>query len=120
MCVCVYDYMCECPLKMPVTPIFVPVSTDLRVSGCYGLFVPGPSPGQVAMATLDWWTTLAVELAHTRALDETRGVAIQVGSCSSSFFKPATFSIFMQSPSGDGDLIELLPSFQNIFKEFCT
>ncbi|GLD54386.1 protein transport protein Sec24C-like protein, partial [Lates japonicus] len=53
------------------------VSKDLRVSGCYGLFVPGPSPGQVAMATLDWWTTLAVELAHTRALDETRGVAIQ-------------------------------------------
>lgn len=31
------------------------------------------------MATLDTWTTLAVELAHTRALDETRGVAIQVG-----------------------------------------
>ncbi|KAG7236466.1 hypothetical protein INR49_000840 [Caranx melampygus] len=53
------------------------VSKDLRVSGCYGLFVPGPSPGHVAMATLDWWTTLAVELAHTRALDETRGVAIQ-------------------------------------------
>lgn len=34
------------------------------------------------MATLDRWTTLAVELAHTRALDETRGVAIQVGSSS--------------------------------------
>ncbi|XP_049434438.1 protein transport protein Sec24C [Epinephelus fuscoguttatus] len=53
------------------------VSKDLRVSGCYGLFIPGPSPSQVAMATLDWRTTLAVELAHTRALDETRGVAIQ-------------------------------------------
>ncbi|XP_040897876.1 protein transport protein Sec24C isoform X2 [Toxotes jaculatrix] len=53
------------------------VSKDLRVSGCYGLFVPGPSPGRVAMATLDRWTTLAVELAHSRALDETRGVAIQ-------------------------------------------
>ncbi|XP_038560323.1 protein transport protein Sec24C-like [Micropterus salmoides] len=53
------------------------VSKDLRVSGCYGLFIPGPSPGQVPMATLDWLTTLAVELAHTRALDEARGVAIQ-------------------------------------------
>ncbi|KAM9360127.1 protein transport protein Sec24C [Symphorus nematophorus] len=53
------------------------VSKDLRVSGCYGLFIPGPSPGLVTMATLDWLTTLAVELAHTRALDETRGVAIQ-------------------------------------------
>ncbi|XP_029365902.1 protein transport protein Sec24C [Echeneis naucrates] len=53
------------------------VSKDLRVSGCYGLFVPGPSPARVALATLDKWTTLAVELAHTRALDETRGVAIQ-------------------------------------------
>lgn len=53
------------------------VSKDLRVSGCYGLFLPGPSPSHVALATLDWRTTLAVELAHTRALDETRGVAIQ-------------------------------------------
>ncbi|XP_042344949.1 protein transport protein Sec24C [Plectropomus leopardus] len=53
------------------------VSKDLRVSGCYGLYIPGPSPSQVTMATLDWRTTLAVELAHTRALDETRGVAIQ-------------------------------------------
>ncbi|KAM7391158.1 hypothetical protein PAMP_021869 [Pampus punctatissimus] len=56
----------------------ISVSKDLRVSGCYGLFVPGPSPSQVSMATLDWQTTLAVELAHSRALDETRGVAIQV------------------------------------------
>lgn len=54
------------------------VSKDLRVSGCYGLFIPGPSPGQVAMATLDRRTTLAVELTHTRALDEKRGAAIQV------------------------------------------
>ncbi|XP_006809662.1 protein transport protein Sec24C [Neolamprologus brichardi] len=54
------------------------VSKDLRVSGCYGLFVPGSNPGRVTLATLDTWTTLAVELAHTRALDETRGVAIQV------------------------------------------
>ncbi|XP_037634640.1 protein transport protein Sec24C isoform X3 [Sebastes umbrosus] len=53
------------------------VSKDMRVSGCYGLFLPGPSPSHVTMATLDWRTTLAVELAHTRALDETRGVAIQ-------------------------------------------
>ncbi|KAF1389544.1 hypothetical protein PFLUV_G00074500 [Perca fluviatilis] len=53
------------------------VSKDMRVSGCYGLFIPGPSPSQVPMATLDWRTTLAMELAHSRALDETRGVAIQ-------------------------------------------
>uniref|UniRef100_A0A8D0AF46 Si:dkey-13n15.2 n=2 Tax=Sander lucioperca TaxID=283035 RepID=A0A8D0AF46_SANLU len=53
------------------------VSKDMRVSGCYGLFIPGPSPSQVPMATLDWRTTLAIELAHSRALDETRGVAIQ-------------------------------------------
>ncbi|XP_054628944.1 protein transport protein Sec24C [Dunckerocampus dactyliophorus] len=53
------------------------VSKGLRVSGCYGLFVPGPSPSQVAMATLDWQTTLAVQLAHGGALDETRGVSIQ-------------------------------------------
>lgn len=53
------------------------VSKDMRVSGCYGLFLPGPSPSQVTMATVDWRTTLAVELAHSRALDETRGVAIQ-------------------------------------------
>ncbi|XP_028270110.1 protein transport protein Sec24C isoform X2 [Parambassis ranga] len=54
------------------------VSKDLRVSGCYGMFVPGPSPGHVTMATLNSWTTLAVEFAHTRTLDETRGVVIQV------------------------------------------
>ncbi|XP_075881985.1 protein transport protein Sec24C isoform X2 [Nelusetta ayraudi] len=53
------------------------VSKDLRVSGCYGLFIPGPNPRQVAMATVDQFTTLAVELAHTRALDESRAVAIQ-------------------------------------------
>ncbi|KAM4616638.1 protein transport protein Sec24C [Polymixia lowei] len=54
------------------------VSKDLRVSGCYGLFVPGPRPSRVTLATLDWRTTLAVELTHTRALDEKRGVALQV------------------------------------------
>lgn len=53
-------------------------SADMRVSGCYGLFIPGPSPGHVTMATLDHFTTLAVELAHSRSLDETRAVAIQV------------------------------------------
>ncbi|KAM3611784.1 uncharacterized protein V6R79_024206 [Siganus canaliculatus] len=53
------------------------VSKDLRVSGCYGLFIPGPSPAHITMATLDCLTTLAVELAHCRALDEARGVAIQ-------------------------------------------
>ncbi|XP_034397666.1 protein transport protein Sec24C [Cyclopterus lumpus] len=53
------------------------VSKDMRVSGCYGLYIPESSPSRVAMATLDRRTTLAVELAHTRALDETRGVAIQ-------------------------------------------
>uniref|UniRef100_UPI0037E6FB3E protein transport protein Sec24C n=1 Tax=Semicossyphus pulcher TaxID=241346 RepID=UPI0037E6FB3E len=56
----------------------ISVNKDLRVSGCYGLFIPGPSPSQVTMATLDGLTTLAVELAHTRAVDETRGVALQV------------------------------------------
>ncbi|KAL6114841.1 uncharacterized protein ACO6RY_05514 [Pungitius sinensis] len=56
----------------------VHVSKDVRVCGCYGLFLPtGATPGRVAMATLDRRTTLAVELAHNRALDETRGVAIQ-------------------------------------------
>ncbi|XP_043967509.1 protein transport protein Sec24C [Gambusia affinis] len=54
------------------------VSKDLRVSGCYGLFVPGSKPGHIAMATLDCRTTLAVELAHSKALDETRGAAVQV------------------------------------------
>ncbi|CAJ1069455.1 protein transport protein Sec24C isoform X1 [Xyrichtys novacula] len=53
------------------------VSKDLRVSGCYGLFLPGSSPSLVNMATVDGFTTLAVELAHTRTVDETRGVAIQ-------------------------------------------
>ncbi|XP_034548618.1 protein transport protein Sec24C isoform X2 [Notolabrus celidotus] len=53
------------------------VSKDLRVSGCYGLYIPGQTPSQVSMASLDVFTTLAVELAHTRAVDETRGVAIQ-------------------------------------------
>ncbi|XP_041691975.1 protein transport protein Sec24C [Coregonus clupeaformis] len=55
----------------------VHVSKDLRVSGCYGSFVPGPNPAHVAMATLDWRTTLAVELTHSRALDEKRGVVVQ-------------------------------------------
>ncbi|CAL8345879.1 unnamed protein product [Lota lota] len=54
------------------------VSKELRVSGCYGLFDPGDKPSQVALATLDWRTTLAVELAYLRDLDEKRGVAIQV------------------------------------------
>ncbi|KAM4745708.1 protein transport protein Sec24C isoform 2-T2 [Anableps anableps] len=54
------------------------VSNDLRVSGCYGMFLPGSNPGHITMATLDWRTTLAVELAHSKALDETRGAAIQV------------------------------------------
>ncbi|XP_068166997.1 protein transport protein Sec24C [Antennarius striatus] len=53
------------------------VSKDMRVSSSYGLFLPGPSPRQVAMASLDRFTTLAVELAHIRSLDETRGVAVQ-------------------------------------------
>ncbi|RVE67820.1 hypothetical protein OJAV_G00085710 [Oryzias javanicus] len=53
------------------------VSKDLRVSGCYGMFVPGPNPAHVAMATLDRRTTLAVELAHTRTLEEAGGAAVQ-------------------------------------------
>ncbi|XP_046871762.1 protein transport protein Sec24C isoform X2 [Hypomesus transpacificus] len=54
------------------------VSKDMRVSGCYGSFVPGPSPSNVTLASLDWRTTLAIELSHSRALEEKRGVVIQV------------------------------------------
>ena len=61
------------------------VSLELRVSGCYGLFDPGDKPSQVALATLDWRTTLAVELAYLRDLDEKRGMAIQVGTIHFSF-----------------------------------
>lgn len=61
------------------SPLSVSVLPDLRVSGCYGLFVPGPSPGHITMATVDEKTTLAVNLTHTRALDEARGAAVQVG-----------------------------------------
>ncbi|XP_077377818.1 protein transport protein Sec24C [Festucalex cinctus] len=54
------------------------VSKGMRVSGCYGPFAPRPRPDRVAMAMLDGWTTLAVELAHDgSALDVTRGVTIQ-------------------------------------------
>ncbi|XP_072289583.1 protein transport protein Sec24C [Eucyclogobius newberryi] len=53
------------------------VSKDMRVLGCYGLFLPGPNPVTVPMASVDWWTTLALEVEHTRTLDETKGVAIQ-------------------------------------------
>ncbi|XP_053726153.1 protein transport protein Sec24C isoform X1 [Synchiropus splendidus] len=53
------------------------VNKDVRVSGCYGMFVPGPSPSKVAMATVDSWTSLAVELAHSRALEEPRGLVLQ-------------------------------------------
>ncbi|XP_061528440.1 protein transport protein Sec24C isoform X1 [Phycodurus eques] len=54
------------------------VSKGMRVSGCYGLFVPKPSPSQVTMAMLDWQTTLAIEVVHDAGvLDEMRGVAIQ-------------------------------------------
>uniref|UniRef100_A0A3B4BGG0 Uncharacterized protein n=1 Tax=Periophthalmus magnuspinnatus TaxID=409849 RepID=A0A3B4BGG0_9GOBI len=52
-------------------------SADMRVLGCYGLFLPGPNPSSVPMASVDWWTTLALELEHVRNLDETKGVAIQ-------------------------------------------
>ncbi|XP_056142992.1 protein transport protein Sec24C [Lampris incognitus] len=58
--------------------ISIYVSKDLRVCGCYGLFIPGPSPSRVTLATLDGQTTLTVELTHTRALCETKGAAIQV------------------------------------------
>uniref|UniRef100_H3DDV9 Si:dkey-13n15.2 n=1 Tax=Tetraodon nigroviridis TaxID=99883 RepID=H3DDV9_TETNG len=53
------------------------VSRDLRVSGCYGLFIPGSDPGRVTMATMDQFTSQAVELAHSRGLDETRGLTLQ-------------------------------------------
>ncbi|TNM89361.1 hypothetical protein fugu_003595 [Takifugu bimaculatus] len=53
---------------------------DLRIYGCRAvtdLFIPGPDPGHVTMATMNQFTTQAVELAHSRGLDETRGVTIQ-------------------------------------------
>lgn len=53
----------------------------MRVSGCFGLFVPGANPARVSMAAVDCRTTLAVEIEHTKTLDETRGVAIQVSVC---------------------------------------
>ncbi|XP_060763294.1 protein transport protein Sec24C isoform X2 [Neoarius graeffei] len=53
------------------------VSKELRVSGCYGAFLPGPESHCVAMAALDWHTALAFEFTHSKSLDETRGVAIQ-------------------------------------------
>lgn len=53
------------------------VCKDMRVSGCFGLFVPGANPARVSMAAVDCRTTLAVEIEHTKTLDETRGVAIQ-------------------------------------------
>ncbi|KAM6954516.1 protein transport protein Sec24C [Aplochiton taeniatus] len=56
------------------------ISKDLRVSGSYGAFTPGPSPCQVAMATLDQQTTLAVEMTHSRALEERGAVVLQVAA----------------------------------------
>ncbi|XP_031426585.1 protein transport protein Sec24C isoform X2 [Clupea harengus] len=53
-------------------------SKELSVSGCYGSFIPSGCPGLVAMAALDWHTTLALEFTHSRPLSEGRGVAIQV------------------------------------------
>lgn len=67
------------PPPPSVVHLSVPVLTDLRVSGCYGLFVPSPSPGHITMATVDEATTLAVDLAYSGALDEARGAAVQVG-----------------------------------------
>ncbi|XP_055017674.1 protein transport protein Sec24D isoform X2 [Boleophthalmus pectinirostris] len=55
------------------------VSKDMRVLGCYGLFLPGPNPSSVPMAAVDWRTTLALELEHIRNLDEKKGVVIQTG-----------------------------------------
>ncbi|XP_026878990.2 protein transport protein Sec24C [Electrophorus electricus] len=53
------------------------VSKELRVSGCYGSFLAGPDSCCVAMAALDWHTSLAFEFTHNKSLDESRGVAIQ-------------------------------------------
>lgn len=71
--------MCSPPFPSSLTPtLSLSHDPDMRVSGCYGLFIPGPDPGHVTMATMDHFTTQAVELAHSRGLDETRGVTIQV------------------------------------------
>uniref|UniRef100_A0AAV2MQT5 4Fe-4S ferredoxin-type domain-containing protein n=1 Tax=Knipowitschia caucasica TaxID=637954 RepID=A0AAV2MQT5_KNICA len=53
------------------------VSKEMRVLGCYGLFLPGPHPASIPMANVNWQTTLAVELEHTRNLEESKGVALQ-------------------------------------------
>ncbi|KAI7813287.1 putative protein transport protein Sec24C [Triplophysa rosa] len=53
------------------------VSKEMRISGCYGAFIAGPDSSRVAMAALDWRTTMAFEFTHNKSLDEARGVAIQ-------------------------------------------
>ncbi|KAA0716707.1 Protein transport protein [Triplophysa tibetana] len=53
------------------------VSREMRISGCYGAFILGPDSSLVAMAALDWRTTMAFEFTHNKPLDEERGVAIQ-------------------------------------------
>lgn len=58
--------------------MYVSVPVELRVSGCYGAFLSGPESHCVVMAALDWHTALAFEFTHSKSLDETRGVAIQV------------------------------------------
>ncbi|XP_063051501.1 protein transport protein Sec24C [Engraulis encrasicolus] len=53
-------------------------SKELNVSGSYGSFIPSACPGLVALAALDCHTALALEFTHSKALNEARGVAIQV------------------------------------------
>ncbi|XP_023694358.2 protein transport protein Sec24C isoform X1 [Paramormyrops kingsleyae] len=53
------------------------VSKGLRVSGCYGAFIPGPDPTHVSMTALDGSTALALEFSHDGPLDDRRGVVIQ-------------------------------------------
>ncbi|XP_018618000.2 protein transport protein Sec24C [Scleropages formosus] len=53
------------------------VSKGLRVTRCYGGFIPGHDPAHISMATIDWHTTLAIEFTHCSSLDEQRGVIIQ-------------------------------------------
>lgn len=75
--VCMYTYR-VCVNMVDQAPLCFP--SELRVSGCYGLFIPGPNPRQVSLATVDGFSTVAVEVAHCRALDENRAVAIQVAT----------------------------------------
>ncbi|CAG08180.1 unnamed protein product [Tetraodon nigroviridis] len=54
------------------------VARDTAYMANLRIFVSrGSDPGRVTMATMDQFTSQAVELAHSRGLDETRGLTLQ-------------------------------------------